>query len=161
MVLKANKRCPYCGKEIYGFNENAWEYGRSVRSCKRCKKKYIDPRYHEIAIDGINPDAYNIRRSVIGMLIGMACVIISALVNLCFVYFDGDYYLRLVFAGFMGAVLTVFMMVDIIRIKTGIKERHLEKLRMESEQRLQEMDYVQELINAGIEVTGQYLHWRN
>lgn len=23
MVLKANKRCPYCGKEIYGFNENA------------------------------------------------------------------------------------------------------------------------------------------
>ena len=157
MMLKANKRCPYCGKEIIGFNEDAWEYGRPVRRCKRCKKKYIDPRYHEIAIDGINPDAYNIRRSVIGMLIGLACVMITALVNLCFVYFNGCYSLKLVFAGFMGVVLAVILMVDVIRIKTGIKERHLEKLRRESEQRLQQMDYVQELINAGIEVPEKYL----
>lgn len=157
MVLKANRMCPYCGKEIIGYTENAWEYGSPIRNCKGCKKKFLDTRYHEIAIDGIAPDALSVGHSVKLLVFGLILTIVSVLINIGFVYWRGYYYFMFALFSVLGVVIAMVMLVDIIRIKTGSKERHFEKLKKESEHRLQNISYVQELQDAGIVVPDQYI----
>lgn len=165
MIQKANRMCPYCGKEILGFHEKDWKYGSPIRICKRCRKKYLDLRYHEIAIDGIAPGTLNVKQSAKTLFFGlaimfisiMAIIFISIIINLGIVTLRGHYYIMLIFLSLIGLLVVLFMLIDIIRIKTGIKERHLEKLKMESEKRLQDPSYIQELLNAGIQVPDNYI----
>lgn len=158
MILKANKMCPYCGKEIWAYNERDWKYGSPIRNCKGCGKKYLDTRYHEIAIDGIAPNALNAKSSAMSLVFGLGFIIIPALVNLAFIYCAGYYSFMLVMLSLVGVLIIIMMLIDIIRIKTGSKERRLEKLKSESEQRLQNTLYVQELQDVGIVVPDEYIY---
>lgn len=48
-------------------------------------------------------------------------------------------------------------LVDFIRIKSGAKEKHLDKLREKSEARLRNPQYARDLADVGYTVPEQYL----
>lgn len=51
-------KCPHCENDL-GTAVNAYLYGSPLRVCNKCKKTYIDSRYHEIAIEGIRQEDIN------------------------------------------------------------------------------------------------------
>ena len=44
--------CPNCKKNL-GLTKPGFFYGSPIRICPKCKKEYVDYRYHEIAIEGV------------------------------------------------------------------------------------------------------------
>ena len=48
-------------------------------------------------------------------------------------------------------------LIDLIRIKTGLKERRFAVLRVESAKRLQDKTYAHQLLSAGYNVPEEYL----
>ena len=62
--------CPHCKRKLFNYNPGSWRYESPIRTCIKCKKKYVDTRYHEIVIDGIRPDALSVDAAATGVLIG-------------------------------------------------------------------------------------------
>ena len=156
-MLQTNGTCPYCGENVKDYKENSWEYGSPIRKCEKCGNKYINKCYHEIAVEGIEPDAMNAKQSVIFMLMGVATMIVSALATFETVHFWGFYYVKVVCIGFIGLIVAVGMIIDILRIKTGAKAHKFDSLCAESVQRLQNAEYARELASIGYDVPEQYL----
>lgn len=152
-MQRTNGTCPYCGAGIFNYDEREWNYGSPIRICNKCGEKYIDERFHEIAIEGIAPDALSVRKSVVAMLTGLFCVLAS----IVFTYMTGYYSLKSVFIGIIGLIMVICMLIDIILIKSGAKEKRFARLREESVQRLRDRNYANELAEAGYNVPGEYL----
>ncbi|MCI7232720.1 MAG: hypothetical protein MR546_02210 [Oscillospiraceae bacterium] len=147
--------CPHCGK-INRESCNAYMYGSPVRICKNCGEKYIDSRYREQAISGFAPKSTNAAfygKGSIGFGIAFACFfgwfLYCALA-------DGVYSLRVgilcigCLFGFIGCL------IQFVRIKSGSADRENAKYLEESEKRLSDRGYVDELIKIGINVPEKY-----
>ncbi len=156
-MLKTNGECPYCGKGLFNYDERAWEYGSPIRECSSCGEKYIDPRYHEIAVDGIAPDAMSVKKSLMCMAVGLVCALLSAAVMFATISLNGTYSVKMAAICVVGIIVAVFMLFDVIRIKSGAKERSFDTLRRQSEERLADKSYAAELAAAGYNVPEQYL----
>lgn len=152
-------KCPYCGKAISFFKyvPEEWKYGSPIRECKKCHQKYIDKRYHEIAVDGINPDSFNMKKLGACFAIGVVALLMSVLFNAYTILLKDYYYLKVVGVGLIGIVMIVYSIIDFIRIKTGAKERQLEKRIEESVNRLENRAYAHELVFLGYNVPEKYL----
>lgn len=151
--------CPHCGTELFAYNECEWKYGSPIRTCKICKNDYIDKRYHEIVIEGIAPDAMSVKRDGICMLIGLFLVmifLIHSFIDKLTPETHSFSYIWLCF-GIIGLFVIIFMIIDIVRIKTGLKDKQLGKLRAESVKRLQNCTYARKLSDAGYPVPEEYL----
>ena len=48
--------CPFCNTYA-GLAD--YKYGSPLRTCKKCKKQYLDTTYHEIAFEGIRESDIN------------------------------------------------------------------------------------------------------
>ena len=144
-------------KKLSNYNEREWKYGSPIRTCKKCGDKYIDKRYHEIEIEGIAPDAMSVRKDLIAIIIGIIAIIISVAFTFTTIQLNGTYSLRIVAIGFIGLFLIIAMLIDLIRIKTGLKEHRFAVLRVESAKRLQNKDYAHQLLSAGYNVPEKYL----
>lgn len=151
-------KCPYCGKDIsLNYMQREWKYGSPIRVCKKCNQKYIDKRYHEIAVEGINPDTFDLKKSLISLLLGVILLVLSVVINGITIFTGGYYYSKIAFLGVAGIAIIIFMIIDIIRMKTGLKERRLEKVMLESVNRLQNKEYAHELASVGYNVPEKYL----
>ena len=151
-------KCPHCGKDIaLNYVEREWKYGSPIRVCKKCNQKYIDKRYHEIVVDGINPDSFNMKRVGFGFLFGVILLVVSALFNTYTILLKGYYHTAMMCLGLGGVLLIVCMLVDFVSVKTGLKERRLQKVTMESVGRLQNKEYAHELASLGYNVPEKYL----
>lgn len=135
---------------------NAYMYGSPIRICKKCGEKYIDSRYREQAISGFDPKSTNAAfygKGCIGFGIAFACIfgwfLYGAMAN-------GVYSLRVgilsvgCLLGFIGCL------IQFVRIKSGSADREKSKYLEESEKRLSDKGYVDELIKMGINVPEKY-----
>ncbi len=156
-MMETKGECPYCGKKLENYMEEEWKYGSPIKVCKKCGEKYLDKRYHEIEIEGIAPDALSVRRGVIGIIAGLIFIAISSAINFATITLDKGYSLEILAVGVMGLILLVFMIIDIIRIKTGLKARRFAALRVESAQRLKNKSYAYTLLSLGYKVPQKYL----
>lgn len=156
-MLRAEGYCPYCGAKILFYYESEWRYGSPVRNCKKCGEKYVDERYHEIAVEGIRPNALSIRWNGTGLLIMLGIFLIAFLIHFYEVSHESTYSLE--FCGLMVAALIciLFFIIDSIRILTGAKAKKLERLREESVKRLRNWGYAKELEALGYPVPEEYL----
>lgn len=147
--------CPHCGK-TNRESCNAYMYGSPVRICRSCGKKYIDGRYREPAISGFDPKSTNASfygKGCVGFGIAFACFfgwfLYCAISN-------GVYSLRVgilctgCLAAFIGCI------IQYVRIKSGAVQRENSKYLEESEKRLSDKSYVDELIRMGIDVPEKY-----
>ena len=135
----------------------SWRYESPIRTCIKCKKKYVDTRYHEIVIDGIRPDVLSVDAAATGVLIGTVFAAICLGVTYWSISYDGSYYPMMVLLGIMGVIMMIGCMADFLIIITGVKKRRFDALREKSDQRLQDKSYAQELLSVGYDVPEKYL----
>ena len=178
-MMQTNGACPHCGKKIFHYNQKQWKYGSPIRTCKYCNGKYIDKRYHEIVIDGVAPDILVMKEDIGWLLAGLSLVVGGFI----FIFSEsqlGDrdslLMLRAQVMVIFGVGMTIYNIVDIIKIKTGKKDSELiqsreEALKVamkinskrfirlsgESYKRLQDKSYANELADAGYFVPEKYL----
>lgn len=165
-MLQTNGTCPHCGAEVKDYREYGWEYGSPIRKCKKCGNDYINNSYHEIAVEGIAPDTFDAKKSLHGMLIGLAIAVGSAVLTSAITWatisFASCYYVQIIVLGavlaVIGLLFAVCMFIDMLKIKTGAKEKKFTSLKEESEQRLQNKDYARVLASLGYDVPEQYLN---
>lgn len=153
-------RCKNCGKKLLKYEQSSTrKYKSPVKKCKKCGTRYADPRCHEIAIEGIPEDTFNIPLYVIMGIIG--ALILYRGIHLFGVHQLGvpdeiQWLLPAVFT-LIGAAMVIGSIVEIIAIKSGIKAKRYEKLRKESEERLSDKSYVYILQDLGYKVPEKYL----
>ena len=147
-------KCPSCGKKLFTYEYRIRKYGCPVKECKKCGCEYIDPRYYELAIDGVPEDEYKILpyvlMIVIGLLImwrgyhmlGMRQLGVSAQIQ---------WLLPCVFLIF-GIVLVIGAVGGIIMIVTGLHRKKIERLLEESEDRVRDYSYVKKLQRLGYKI---------
>lgn len=148
-------KCPHCGYDL-GPAINVYLYGSPFQVCKKCKKTYVDPRYHEIAVEGIRrediepteDDKKEHRKSgwtTIGiglaMFVGFALCLCIGLI------------------AFPLPIIGVICLIGGIGTLKGDNEKALEKSRKELEMkkqesflRMQDPQYVEQLRSIGYHV---------
>ncbi|MBQ8789961.1 MAG: hypothetical protein IJZ51_01470 [Ruminiclostridium sp.] len=149
--------CKGCGKKVDTFVVGDYRYGSPIKTCPKCKAEYINPVYHEIETDGISPDAFDIKKLLIVLLIGVIFFVISAAMH----YYEVttlDYYHTIYIAIMVISIIVIlFAIGDIILIKTGLKEKRNERKRQESVQRMSNPEYALKLREFGYNVPQKYI----
>ena len=155
----ASDRCPEFGKRFFIYDERQRYFGSPVRTCKKCGGQYIDRRYHEIAIEGIPKSDFSKKSMIVVIILG-------ALILYRGIYITG--YKPLGMDGFgrwilpvtfiiLGIVMIVVGVAEIILICTGKKMEKFERLKRESEERMNDRSYAWTLKQEGYNVPEQYL----
>ena len=146
---------PHCGK-TNRESCNAYMYGSPVRICRSCGQKYIDGRYREPAISGLDPKSTNASfygKGCVGFGIAFACFfgwfLYCAISNRVYSLRVGILCTGCL-AAFIGCI------IQYVRIKSGAVQRENAKYLEESEKRLSDKSYVDELIRMGIDVPEKY-----
>lgn len=152
-----NGSCPNCGKKISNYAPNKFLYGSPIRYCKKCKGAYVDPNYHEIAVDGFPKTEMKASTGLKTALVGLVVFLISAGIFICEILFSEYYHTIFPLMAIMGIIMILYGIVDSIRVKSGAKAGSMEKLRQESIQRLSDAQYAMQLKELGYNVPEQYL----
>ena len=151
-----NGYCPHCGKKIWGYNQSSRDFGTPIKYCKHCRNPYLDTRYIELAVEGYNPNYLTTKKGFRILLIGIIGTVLAGGLNLLN-YYRGYYSVRGILCSVLALILILIGIVDIIRVKTGLKAKALEKKKAESAKRLQDKEYALTLKNCGYNVPQKYL----
>lgn len=150
--------CPSCGKKLFSYEQRTRKYGCIIKECKKCGAEYADPRYVELAIEGIPEDELKIGPYLFMMIIGI--LLIWRAVHMFGVHQLGvmqqmQCLMPSVFLIF-GIAAIIGSVISIILIKTGKRAQKLEVLFMESKERMRDMRYVSKLRNFGYDVPQEF-----
>lgn len=153
-------KCKNCNKKLMTYiPPSSRKYKSPLKTCKKCGTEYLDPRCHEIAAEGLPPDTYSITSNVIMGIVGG--LILWRGLYLFTVHQLGTseniQWLYHTTFTVMGIFCILFAIYQIIIILTGIKRKKFEKLRQESEERLQDYNYAKTLVSLGYSVPEEYL----
>lgn len=149
--------CPYCHKRIPGYKPTKIAYGTPVQTCPKCLQDYYDRRFFEPAVSGFVMNELDTKRS---LKIGLSGLIVFAVclgINWLEVMMTGEYYVYLAIMQFVGLFTIIFSIIDAIRIKLGSKNKKLEFLMWQSDERLKNRDYAEFLKAKGLNVPEKYL----
>ncbi len=151
--------CPECGHKFFVYEPAQRFYGSPIRTCKKCKMQYLDTRYHEMAIEGIPKKEISKWPSFVLMFLG------------AFLMYRGNHLWGMEQLGtpdFMQKVLPTLLLVtggifavggiyELYAVLSGKKVAKMQKMLAESEERLKNPAYAQELKAMGLPVPQQYL----
>ncbi len=146
------KKCPHCGK-VYEKNSyagnpskyNRLQYGSPLKICSECKKPFIDDEYREIAIQGVRfPDKMLI--SPAGIVFSLITLIISIMG-----FVNASVWYGIIFL----AASLYLSLSEMLTYKS--RQRELEKLTRESEERMNNPLYAILLSKAGFDVPDRYM----
>ena len=144
-------QCPGCGKTLFSYEPRYRKYGKIIHECKKCGTSYLDPRYHELAIDGIPEDEFRpfpyIFMFVIGGLIAWRGWHLLSVKQLG-VPGAMQWLLPTVFL-IIGTALVIGSLIGLISIKTGLKRSKFEKMLEESKARMRDTRYTDKLRSMG------------
>lgn len=147
--------CSECGKKLMAYDSTSFRrYKSPVKKCKKCGNPYIDPRCHELAVEGTPPDLFSVKSYVVMIIFGILLL------------WRGLYLFQQIQLGVPretqwlipvviisgGAVCVIGGIIEIISIRTGLKEKKYIRLYMESAERLKDADYVNTLRNLGLNI---------
>ncbi|MBQ8177094.1 MAG: hypothetical protein IJ035_08700 [Oscillospiraceae bacterium] len=149
--------CPNCGRLVGTFVVGDYRYGSPLKICKKCKTEYINPAVHEIEVDGISPDAFDMKRLLIGILVGIVFIIIGAAIFYFEVTRKGYYHTSTIAIMVISAIAIFYALGNIFFIKTGIKAKWTERKRQESAERMSNPEYALRLKEHGYNVPEKYL----
>lgn len=154
-----NGQCPGCGHKFFYYSKQEYRYGSPIRTCKKCGCKYVDTRYHEIAVEEVRDKKQSVIPAFILMLIG------AFVVYRGFCLWGGYHYhslfpaeLKSILFFIIGALVIIAGIVMIIAKLTGSQKRRMDKLLKESEERLKDKNYAQTLARIGYNVPDKYLY---
>ena len=149
--------CPDCGRLVGTFVVGDYRYGSPLKTCPKCGAEYINPVFHEIEVDGISPDAFDIKKLLVGILIGIVFFAVAAGIHYYEVTMQGYYHTSCIAIMVISVIIVFFAIGNIIFIKTGLKEKRTQRKRQESAQRLGNPQYAARLKELGYNVPKKYL----
>ena len=149
--------CPDCGRLVGTFVVGDYRYGCPLNTCPRCKAEYINPAFHEIEVDGISPDAFDIKKLLLGILMGVVFFAVSAGIHYYEVTMQDHYHTSCIAIMVISAIAVFYSISNIIFIKTGLKDKRTQKKRQESTRRLSNPQYAMRLKELGYNVPEKYL----
>lgn len=143
--------CKNCGRKLLKYEKYERKYKSPIAYCKKCGKEYIDPRCHELAIEGIPEAEFKVTN-------GIFLFIIGALIAWRGFYLfgmrmlgtpDSMQWLLPTMILLLGFAMIIGAIIDLIRISTGSKKRKYERLLEESKVRISNDEYIWKLKNLG------------
>lgn len=147
--------CAKCGKKLLTYDNTSFRrYKSPVKKCKKCDNLYIDPRCHELAIEGIPSDVFSVKLYIILIIFGMLLLWrgIYMLSQVQLGVPDEVQWLMPAVIIIIGAGFVIGGIAEIISIKTGLKEKRYNCLYTASAERLKDVDYVNTLRNLGVDI---------
>lgn len=148
----ANGECPHCGKKIQAYNANEYKYGSPIVYCDGCGQKYIDKRFHELACEGVPQSELSARRYKNMALLGLALLAGVTLFCLLLLKTRGSAPLEFLFMIPIAALVVIFNIVELIKVKTGVKQKQLMRYMQESAERVKDPVYAAELKENGYNI---------
>lgn len=156
-IRNTNGTCPSCGKAVIGYSSAARDYGSPIRTCKGCGQQYLDSRYIELAVEPPAPRDFKAGAGLKIALLGLIIFVISGALTLSTISHHGYYSMKALLTMILSIVLILFGIIDAVRVKTGAKQKSLDRKRAESEQRLMDRSYARLLADLGYNVPDKYL----
>ena len=150
-------KCTNCGKPISNYNASSTDYGSPIKTCKNCNQPYLDSRYRELAIEEPWPGDLKASTGIKIALMGLFIFAVSGGITFLTYHFKGYYYKKLAFVAILSLLVIGYGLFDAVRVKTGAKQKSLEKKREASEQRLMDKAYARQLADLGYNVPDKYL----
>lgn len=152
--------CKKCGKKLLSYDEPGFHrYGSPIKQCPKCYTRYADPRFHEVAIEGVPARLFSIKSYIV-------LVIFGGLLLWRGIYLFGMYdikapaetqwFMPSVIAS-IGGLVILGGIFEIIYIVSGKKKAKYERLFQESEKRLSDKSYAFTLQDLGYRVPDKYL----
>lgn len=151
--------CGSCGKKLLTYETYTRKYGSPLKQCKKCGAQYIDPRFHEIAAEGMPEAEFSL-----GPCFGIMAI--GGFVLWRGIHLTGfrelgapeetQWFLPTVFI-ILGALMIIAGISEIIMIKCGAKEKKFKRLYDESRQRLSDKEYAHALVLNGYPVPEEFL----
>ena len=152
-------KCASCGKKLLEYDTPVRKYGSPLKECKKCGARYIDPRYHELAAEGIPEEDFKIPPYifliVIGVLIAWRGIYLFSR-HMLGTPEEVRWLLPTVFLVF-GIVFVIGGILEILSVKSGRKMNKFNRLYEESCKRLENPSYALTLHSMGYKVPEQYL----
>ena len=149
--------CPNCKRKVGYFVVGDYRYGSPLKTCQKCKTEYINPAYHEIEIDGISPDAFDMKKLLIGILFSVGFFAIAAAIH----YFEMNtrnyYHTSPIAIMVISTIVFFYALINVFLVKTGIKAKWTERKKQESANRLTNHEYAVKLREQGYNVPEKYL----
>ena len=157
--------CPYCNAKLGYSGKNKVDssgfgnltYGSPIVICDKCSRESLDSDIHEIAIEGISPNEYNVKNKLklafVFLLLGLLCSGIHIYEVTCQNY----YHAKLAVAAFAFLALFVIMIIYSLYIALGFRKKKIEKIKQKSIARLKNTEYAQKLNSLGYPVPDEYL----
>ena len=126
--MSMNFQCPVCGKKLFSYEPRYRKYGKIIHECKRCGASYLDPRYHELAVDGIPESEFHMFPYIFMLMIGglIAWRVWHLLSVKQLGVPDAMQWLLPVVFLMIGAALFIGAIIGVILIKTGSKRKRFE-----------------------------------
>lgn len=151
-------KCPSCGNKLFSYEPRIRKYGSLIKECKKCGSEYIDPRYYELALNGIPDDEYKIFPYVFMIVFG-GLVIWRALRLFGMRQLGVPDVLQMLLPSvllIMGLVFVIWAIGGIIMLKTGLHKKKIERLLAESQERLKDSGYISSLRSLGLKIDDEY-----
>lgn len=147
-------KCPSCGKKLFSYESRIRKYGCLIKECKKCGSEYIDPRFCELALDGVPDDEFKMFPYVFMMIFG-AFVTWRGL-HLFSVRQLGtpdeiQWILPSLFT-ILGIVCIIAAVIGMILLKTGLHKKKIDRLMAESSARIKDRDYLNRLRKLGYKI---------
>lgn len=153
-------KCKHCNQKLLTYNKDGFKkYDSLVKVCKKCGTRYIDPKCYEIAIQGIPYETYSISSHVLLTVFG-AYILYRGLYLLGTYQLEAPEEMQWLYPAMfitLGSILLLLGSVGIISIKSGRKAKKFDKLKKESEKRLNDKSYVYVLQDFGYQIPKKYL----
>ncbi len=143
--------CPSCGKKLFSYEWRTRKYGVILKECKYCGAEYLDPRNHELAIEGIPEDEFRYTPYVFMIIVG-GLLIWRAVYLFGMRQLGVPDEMQVVMPALfliLGIAAVIGAIIGMIRIKTGRKRMKFEKMLEESKMRMKDAGYVTTLKRLG------------
>lgn len=145
--------CKYCNKKLYTYSQVSFRgYKSLVKECPKCRNQYIDYRCHELALEGIPQDKFEIKNLIIIFIVGL-------LIAYRGYYLTGRQQINVLdsmqwilpaYFIFWGAGMVLYAIFDAVRIAMGTKKKHYERMLEDSKKRLEDREYLATLAHFGV-----------
>ncbi len=149
-------KCIHCGHQ-FKDQCNSRNYGPIIRKCPACREEYIDKRFKEVAITGLDSNSLNAKF----YLKCAAFSLIGAIAAAGWFYWRFEYSKKISMSSLGIALLLLILcvscMAQVFRIKNGTQAKENEKFMQESRERLRNQEYAQKLASLGYKVPEEFL----
>lgn len=143
--------CKNCSSKLLKYEKWERKYKSPISTCKKCGKEYLDPRCQELAVEGISKEEFKVSRDIVLLIIGGLIIWRGYYLSGMHILGTPDSMQWLVptVVLLLGIAMLIVSVADAIGIITGLKRRKFEKLLKESQDRMNDENYVIKLKELG------------